>query len=563
MSEDTIEDIDDKTEGYLEFSLPYGWKKVGCKRKSGVSKDIWDFHVLSPQGKKLRSNNDIFKYLEANPDVKCDQSVTNTSRKPEVLGDLPNVSDLITKNFISSKKYPLKKSSGTISESTTLENQETKNSEASLNYKCMSPEETVENLNMSEEITFDLSEKGKNDLLKQISCIKNPIWHEEQDNFYANCLVREFLEKCSGDKVVEMLKTVLSVKERMSLMQNEYESFFQNQAEAFENHVMIKNELIGSNDCKIKTEPLYEDEIRTGSLMKSDVPNSFNSVLNENNRPVEENLQNINVARNSDIANTKATENSAIKRLMTNSNLSISIQSGEDTIEDIDVKTEGYLEFSLPYGWKKVGCKRKSGVSKDQWDFHVLSPQGKKLRSNNAIFKYLEANPDVKCDQSVTNTMKVLGNLPTDLIPKNFISSEKYPLNKSSGTISEGTILENQETKNSEASFTYKCMSPEKAKGQNDSGDGKIMLIQEKDDYREYSLPFGWQKIGRRRLNQKDWDFYIISPEGKKFRSTIGVNKYLDMNPEIKCDRNVTNTQLLSDLQVLRKFSAFAKEMLD
>ena len=58
---------------------------------------------------------------------------------------------------------------------------------------------------MREEITFDLSEKGKNDLLKQISCIKNPIWHEEQDNFYANCLVREFLEKSDfgvGDQIL-------------------------------------------------------------------------------------------------------------------------------------------------------------------------------------------------------------------------------------------------------------------------------------------------------------------------------------------------------------------------
>ena len=558
---------------------------------------------------------------------------------------------------------------------------------------------------MSKKITFDLSENGKNDLLKQISCIKNPIWYEEHDNFYADCLVRICLEKCSGDKVIEMLKTVLSAKERMSLVQNEYESFFQNQAKAFENHVMIKNELIASNDCKKETEPLSEDETHSLRKFETDLPNSFNLVLNENNKPIEENLQNKNVARNSDIANTKATENSAIKRLMTNSNLSVSIQSGEDTIEDIDAKTEGCLEFSLPYGWKKVGCKRKSGVSKDQWDFHVLSPQGKKLRSNNDIFKYLEANPDVKCDQSVTNTSRkpeVLGNLPTlsDLITKNFISSEKHPLNKSSGTNSEGTTLENHETKNSEASFTYKCMSPEKTmvkieqndlgedtiedidvqtegylefslpygwkkvgckrksgvskdqwdfhvlspqgkklrsnndifkyleanpdvkcdqsvtntsrkpevldnlptlsdlitknhplnkssgtnsegttlknqetknseasfaykcmspeketvnKGQNDSGDSKIMLIQEKDDYREYSLPFGWQKIGRRRLNQKDWDFYIISPEGKRFRSTIGVNKYLDINPEVKCDRDVANTQLPSDLQISRK----------
>ena len=305
--------------------------------------------------------------------------------------------------------------------------------------------------------------------------------------------------------------------------------------------------------------------------MKTDLPNSFNLALNEN-KPVEKNPQNSNVARNSDIANTKATENSAIKRLLTNSNLSISFQSGEDTIEDIDFKTEGYQEFSLPYGWKKVGHKRKSGASKDIWNFHVICPQGKKLRSNNDIFKYLEANPDVKCDQSVTNTSRkpeVLGNLSTlsDLIPKNVISRENFPLNKSSGTISEVTTLENQETKNSEASFTYKCILPEKAIvniGQNDSGDGKIMLIQEKDGYREYSLPFGWQKIGRRRLNQKDWDFYIISPEGKKFRSTIGVHKYLDMHPEIKCDRNVTNTQLHENAFIcpIRKKSSTSKSKL-
>ena len=49
--------------------------------------------------------------------------------------------------------------------------------------------------------------------------------------------------------------------------------------------------------------------------MKTDLPNSFNLALNEN-KPVEKNLQNSNVARNSDIANTKATENSAIKRLL-------------------------------------------------------------------------------------------------------------------------------------------------------------------------------------------------------------------------------------------------------
>ena len=75
--------------------------------------------------------------------------------------------------------------------------------------------------------------------------------------------------------------------------------------------------------------------MRTNSIRKTDLPKSFNLVFNENNKPVEKNLQNSNVAKNSDIANTKATENSAIKRLLTNSNLSISIQSGEETLRTL------------------------------------------------------------------------------------------------------------------------------------------------------------------------------------------------------------------------------------
>ena len=61
-----------------EYLLPYDWKKVCLKRKNS---DRWDFHVLSPHGKKLRSNIEIRKYLEVNPDIKCDRNVTNTSKK--------------------------------------------------------------------------------------------------------------------------------------------------------------------------------------------------------------------------------------------------------------------------------------------------------------------------------------------------------------------------------------------------------------------------------------------------------------------------------------------------
>ena len=60
----------------------------------------------------------------------------------------------------------------------------------------------------------------------------------------------------------------------------------------------------------------------------------------------------------------------------------------------------------------------------------------------------------------------------------------------------------------------------------------------------EYSLPYGWKKIGKRRIcgAPNRWDFEVISPNGKRFRSSIEVQKYLKSNPNIKCDLEVTNT---------------------
>ena len=89
--------------------------------------------------------------------------------------------------------------------------------------------------------------------------------------------------------------------------------------------------------------------------------------------------------------------------------------------------------------------------------------------------------------------------------------------------------------------------------------DCEMILDVEKKDTREYSLPHGWKKVGQKRRSlsrfkagnstRGDWDFFIISPSGKRFRSTVEVNKYLDKNPHVKCDRNVTNTHRPVDLQ--------------
>ena len=47
-----------------------------CKRRN--NKQTLDISVISPSGKKLHSNPELYNYLEDNPEVKCDRSVTNS-----------------------------------------------------------------------------------------------------------------------------------------------------------------------------------------------------------------------------------------------------------------------------------------------------------------------------------------------------------------------------------------------------------------------------------------------------------------------------------------------------
>ena len=76
-------------------------------------------------------------------------------------------------------------------------------------------------------------------------------------------------------------------------------------------------------------------------------------------------------------------------------------------------------------------------------------------------------------------------------------------------------------------------------------------MTENTEDYREYELPHGWKKIGQKRniSNSKAWDFYIFAPDGTKLRSTVEVKKYLEENPDIPCDLELTNTFRPRDLQ--------------
>ena len=85
---------------------------------------------------------------------------------------------------------------------------------------------------------------------------------------------------------------------------------------------------------------------------------------------------------------------------------------------------------------------------------------------------------------------------------------------------------------------------------QND-GDNIIIKSQETQNFSEYLLPHGWKKIGRKRKkidDKRKWDFTVLSPDGKRFKSNFALNQYLKINPDVKCDLNVTNTSYPENL---------------
>ena len=100
---------------------------------------------------------------------------------------------------------------------------------------------------------------GNKELSLMISCIKNSLWIENQEDFGNKYLIRELLQKCSGGNIVKMLKKILSGEEKTALVKNELDSFFQTQAQSFENHMKVKSEMLPSQS-EIKTKYVDESE---------------------------------------------------------------------------------------------------------------------------------------------------------------------------------------------------------------------------------------------------------------------------------------------------------------
>ena len=150
-----------------------------------------------------------------------------------------------------------------------------------------------------------------------------------------------------------------------------------------------------------------------------------------------------------------------------------------------------------------------------------------------------KANENLKLAQKVENQEKIDRKRKCQLLKK----TEK----KDSLTHSDN--WQNNAKKETKISSNGNLKLAQKVENQEEIGrKRKCQLVKktEKEDYKEFKLPYGWKKVGKCR-REKDpslncnWDFYVFSPDGQKFRSNVEIKNYLEKNPRVKCDLQVTS----------------------
>ena len=396
-----------------------------------------------------------------------------------------------------------------------------------------------------------------------VSQIKNPIWFREKEDFYAKCLIREFLQKCSRDKIVEMLKSILSVEERMGLVKTEMESFFQNQTKSFENHMMVKNELNDTDDqvqTRIKTEP---KDIEAELIQKPEI--LFNKCILcsntfENSRGIESHLTNVHSVSthcqnqfmekviNTELNNqSKPTETCWTEESFDLDLLESQTQLSNPTNEQPNEKIESSVE-PIQNGDQDSDCGDSTiqSIQKTKKDRFTDSMAEIQNLSNNHLTiqsdKYTVENQEAK-DLEATSNEEL--SVPEKATKSQKAAEKKQETEDSVATSNENLSLPKKATKNHKVTKKQKeLVTEEKQETDSKCGDLNIAPVEE-ENYQEFSLPYGWKKVGYKRKSgvlKDQWDFHVLSPLGKKLRSNIAIRKYLEINPDIKCDPNVTTT---------------------
>jgi hypothetical protein len=519
-----------------------------------------------------------------------------------------------------------------------------------------------------------------NGLEKLVSNIKEPIWFSrEKVDFNAKCLIREFLQKCSSDKIVEMLKNILSVEERMGLVKTEMESFFQNQTKSFENHMKVKNYLNSDDQVqtRIKTEPkdvdfnekpkelkitfykcvLCSNKYETSQDIESHLTNvhsvsihcqnlfieketsttkltenidenvvsiNANSVLESqtkiNEQAIEENESNKGNIQNgdqhsdyigsiiprlsdsmeeiTDLSNNTSENpgvNEVIQDLLKKQVLLPCLDTSSDVLlfpsptllsdlqlfeenidENVSINTTSVLESQIELsnntserrsenpGVNKViqdllkkqvllPCLDTSGVApssppptllsdlqlfEENIDENVATNTTSVLKSQIKLSKSNKKKLNEKdiglSRENIQNTLENINRArdSDSSSPNNTQSLKKeteIPMIRDS---SEPQNLSNIENIN------FKAINEKPTVSENSN----IGPVKDAENYREILLPYSWKKVCSKRKNCDRWDCHVLSPQGKKLRSNIEIKKYLEVNPDIKCDRNLTNT---------------------
>jgi len=225
-------------------------------------------------------------------------------------------------------------------------------------------------------------------------------------------------------------------------------------------------------------------------------------------------------------------------------------------------RTDNYVMLGLPYGWKKQCMKRKNS---EYWYFYLINSDNKKFRSNAEVAEYLEKNPSVKCDLSVTNTnwQSRLQSILNKLQKPN-PDSKEHKTDQIEEFSYEEIEISDEDRANSDdqtaVSHADLAADTENIGIKQTCEMDKVSLLKRRANSVVLALPHGWKKFCLRRQNTDRWDFYLLSSDNKKFRSTVEVKRYLKNNPSVKCDIDVTNTKFPSILKKIQKLNPDSKK---
>ena len=424
-----------RTTDDIEFSLPYGWRKIGRKRKN---KDHWDFYLISSDNKKFRSNAEVKRYTENNPNVKCDLSVTNTQFNDSLKNleiPKPVLNEPKTISFIKTK-------ANTIMPKLLQRPKNGPSSSLSTRNKDKSPTKLLTKPELEEKSTPEFEEEktpgplGSND--ENIGSESDSDEGFRVPNFMKELKpARQIINKLSPIVKLESLPLGSNDKESVS------ESDSSDSDEGFRVPDFMKElkparQIINKLSPIVKLESLPRrtkgapelEEESTPELEEEQTParqiiNKLSPIVKLDSLPDSISskkprfetcggikFKKINTGEENEIRKSGRSRKppARLRDWSSDSDSELTPKKIRKTLKE---KSEGVkseinlnlfnyddvIEYSLPFGWKKV-CKKRKNSDTRNWDVYIINSDGKRFRSTVEVERHLNQNPDEDCDLS-------------------------------------------------------------------------------------------------------------------------------------------------------------------